>query len=197
MWKLRHYSWLRGNLVRKVRTQITSKVDGDHIRQVQKPRSPAWLDCEQVGHLPGPGCLSIVLKPLSGQHQDHWFHFFITRCGTSSFRRLFRKRGDDTFKKLSGAWHPPKLLFWGSGVLFSVFLAYCIDLLDFGFWTSIFKLPSSGKIIFQRWSTFLQYRFFYQHLPNCRWCDALELGEQVLPAFKRFHGEKVGGRSFP
>ena len=85
----------------------------------------------------------------------------------------------------------------GSGVLFSIFLAYCIDLLDFGFWTSIFKLPSSGKKIFQGWSTFLQYRFFYQHLPNCRWCDALELGEQVLPAFKRFHGEKVGGRSFP
>ena len=88
------------------------------------------------------------------------FPFFITRCGTSSFRRLFRKRGDDTFKKLSGAWHPPKWLFWGSGVLFSFFLAYCIDLLDFGFWTSIFKLPSSGNKIFQGWSTFLQYRFF-------------------------------------
>ena len=27
--------------------------------------------------------------------------------------------------------------------------------------------------------------------PNSRWGEAIELGEKILPPFKRFHGEKV------
>ena len=168
MWKLRHFSWLRGHLVGKVRTRITNKVDGWSARRWAwshltgaETSNPGLPRLRASGTSPWSRLfVNRPENPLSDQHQDHWFHIFITRCGTSSFRRLCRKRGDDTFKTLSGAWHSPKWLFWGSGVLFSFFLAYCINLLDFGFWTSIFKLPSSGKKIFQGWSTFLQNRSF-------------------------------------
>ena len=29
------------------------------------------------------------------------------------------------------------------------------------------------------------------HVQTSRWSEAIELGEKILPSFKRFHGEKV------
>ena len=80
----------------------------------------------------------------------------------------------------------PFSLFLASVLICQVFIIFCIDF--------NLQTPIQREKIFQY---FYSTGFFYQYLPNHRWCDAVELGEQVLPAFKRFHGEKVNGRNFP